>query len=81
MIDAGDRRAGRRAHGSGGRSSGARGVARSSRALRVALGQTARLCGVEPHEYLRRALRVAIEKPGAVYLPQTMAAQMSKKNT
>ena len=59
---------------------------RSQRGTEVAailytLVETARLCGVDPREYLCRALRVAIEKPGEVYLPQTMAAQMSKKNT
>ncbi len=53
---------------------------RSQRGTEVAailytLVETARLCGVDPREYLRRALRVAIEKPGEVYLPQTMAAE------
>lgn len=50
-------------------------------AILYTLVETARLCGVDPEEYLRRALRVAIEKPGEVLLPQTMAAQTSKKNT
>ena len=40
------------------------------------LVETARLCGADPREYLRRALRVATEKPSEVGLPSTMAAEI-----
>ena len=30
--------------------------------------ETSRLCGLDPREYLCRAIRVAIEKSGEVYL-------------
>lgn len=49
--------------------------ARTVAAILYMLVETARLCGVDPREYLRRALRVATEKPGEVYLSQTMAAE------
>jgi transposase len=48
-------------------------------AVLYSLVETARLCGVNPQEFLRRAIRVAIEKPGEVLLPQTMAAQLASE--
>ena len=50
---------------------------RSERGTRVAalfysLIETAKLCGVDPRDYLLRAARVAIDNPGAVLLPHDL---------
>jgi transposase len=52
---------------------------RSKRGMHVAglfysLLDTAKLCGVDPREYLVRAVRQALDEPGAVFLPHEMAA-------
>jgi transposase len=50
---------------------------RSERGTRVAalfysLIETAKLCGVEPRDYLLQAAKVAIEAPGTVLLPHDL---------
>lgn len=50
---------------------------KSERGTRVAalfysLIETAKLCGVEPHDYLLQATRAAIEVPGTVLLPRDL---------
>ena len=55
---------------------------RSKEGMRVAglfysLLDTAKLCGVNPREYLIRAVRLALEVPGSVFLPHQMAALSS----
>ena len=50
---------------------------RSERGTRVAalfysLIETAKLCGVEPRDYLIHATRAAINKPGTVVLPHEL---------